>query len=203
MGHVPDWMRGSMKKTGAAPAKPGIVSRPIFHGESVAMLADGGTAFDYDNPGKVVGNYQSAEELKGYSGNDPIVKARLGMTDSQPKYDSIEQLIDGKVDTAPKEVEVRKVEPARDTTVKPSASKSVRKSSAAPAAPKAKGTSVMHDESDGSYEQLRSKSKPVDKNRPYDTPMDGVVQKVGSWLKSQAAKPVDTSPSDYDKNFRR
>lgn len=79
MGHAPDWMRGSMKKTGAAPAKPGITSRPIFHGEQVAMLADGGMPFDYDNPGKVVGKYQTAEELKGYTGDDPIVKARLGM----------------------------------------------------------------------------------------------------------------------------
>lgn len=167
MGHAPDWMRGSMKKTGAAPAKQNVTSRPIFHGDKVAHLADGGTAFDYDNPGKVVGNYQSAEELKGYSGNDEIVKARLGMTDSpQPKYDSIEQLIDGKAETPKTVAEALPVEPPRDTTVKPAPRKAAPKPTKAvapkaPAAP-AKGVSIMHDESQGDYEQLRNSksSKP-------------------------------------------
>lgn len=158
MGHVPDWMRGNMKKTGAAPAKPGITSRPIFHSEqSVAKLADGGTAFDYDNPGKVVGNYQPASELKGYSGNDEIVKARLGMT--EPKYDSIEQLLDGKVETPKTVAEAFPVEAPRDTTVKAAPKASPRPVRAvapkAPAAP-AKGMSIMHDESEGDYEQLRN-----------------------------------------------
>ncbi len=168
MGHVPDWARGNMKKTGSAPAKPGTTSRPIFHSEKVAMLADGGTAFDYDNPGKIVGEYQSAEELKGYSGNDPIVQARLGMNDTpaqQPKYDSIEQLLDGKAETPKTVAEALPVEAPRDTTVKAATKASPRPVKArapkAPAAP-AKGMSIMHDESSGDYEHLRnSKASPA------------------------------------------
>lgn len=195
MGHVPDWARGSMKKTGPSQSKPGIVSRPIFHGETkVARLADGGTAFDYDNPGKVVGEYEPAREtgetnIKGekvgsYSGNDEIVMRRMNMMDSEGKdlrrkidYDSIDSVIKDK-SPAPA-VEAMPVEPARDTTVKPAASAkvTVRKpvdsgETIGPQVSAMKNTAsadLLHDESTGSYEQLNRQANALtgQKNKFY------------------------------------
>ena len=228
MGHVPDWARGSMKKTGPSQSKPGIVSRPIFHGETkVARLADGGTAFDYDNPGKVVGEYEPAREtgetnIKGekvgsYSGNDEIVMRRMNMMDSEGKdlrrkidYDSIDSVIKDK-SPAPA-VEAKPVEPARDTTVKPAASAKVTvrkpkysgesvesddvvpKVAISPASKPARPSTsaVMHDESSGSYDQLKT----VDRNRRFSTPLDGMIDK----MKNLGADILKADDSDYKRN---
>ena len=216
-----------MKKTGPSQSKPGIVSRPIFHNESkVQRFADGGEVFDYDNPGKAVGKYEPApqsndtnirgEKLGTYSGNDEIVKRRMGMIDESGnsllrkdnvKYESIDDVLKEK--GAISSAEASPVEPPSDTVVRASAPKRA----AAPKAPRPQDTGetigpqvtrmtktadaeLLHDESSGSYDQMKAK----DKNRPYDTPFDGLMKKIPGFT---GAGNVDAKESDYKRNWRR
>lgn len=91
MGHAPDWMRGSMKKTSTAPAKQGVTSRELFHGaKQVQHFYDGG-AVELANPSGSDMTYKpkpdsgelniKGEKVGVYTGNDPVVKYRMGMTD--------------------------------------------------------------------------------------------------------------------------
>lgn len=88
MGHAPDWMRGSMKKTSTAQAKQGITSRELFHGANVQKFADGGGVLVDSNSDMPYKPKPDSGELniKGdkvgvYTGDDPVVKYRMNMTD--------------------------------------------------------------------------------------------------------------------------
>lgn len=87
MGHAPDWMRGSMKKTGTAQAKQGITSRELFHGAVQKFSDGGGVLVDASSDMTYKPKPDSGElNIKGqkvgvYTGDDPVVKYRMNMTD--------------------------------------------------------------------------------------------------------------------------
>ena len=91
MGYAPDWNKGSMKKSGATPAKHGVVSRELFHGaKKVQNFYDGGSV-ELPNPSGSDMKYAPVPDtnelnIKGdkvgyYTGNDEIAKYRMNMTD--------------------------------------------------------------------------------------------------------------------------